>query len=175
MGVFGIILNNLRNMKRARKLQSMPREELLAMDDGGLFAAIECVCNANVYDLKEQEKELSREVVIAYTLVKLAAEVNNGGLCQFFVNSSRECAPYVSEALEAIGAVGIREAYDSFVADNGIDVNDLSAFRITRVEEFNERAAMYDFDSFDMRFYEDRELYQQIIRYFRDHVEQIMK
>ncbi len=32
-------------------------------------------------------------------------EVNNGGLCQFFVNSSREFAPDLSAALDAIGAL----------------------------------------------------------------------
>jgi len=35
-------------------------------------------------------------------------EVNNGGLCQFFVNSSSECVPFISKALEAVGALDIK-------------------------------------------------------------------
>jgi prepilin signal peptidase PulO-like enzyme (type II secretory pathway) len=55
-----------------------------------------------VYDITAAD--LTKEQILAYSLYMFEMEVNNGGLCQFFVNSSRECAPFISEALEAIGA-----------------------------------------------------------------------
>ena len=77
--------------------------------------------------------------------------------------------------LEAVGALGIRELFDSFVRGNGIDVQDLSSFRISRVEEFEEQTKRFDFDVFDDRFYEDSALHQQIIDFLRKHAEQIVK
>ena len=173
MGVIGIILGNLRNMRRAKKLRAMPRAELLAMDDEAFYDAMECITEDAVYEISDPA--LNREQILAYTLIKLETEVNNGGLCQFFVNSSRQCVPYVSEALEAVGALGIRELFDSFVRGNGIDVQDLSSFQISRVEEFEEQTKRFDFDVFDDRFYEDSALHQQIIDFLRKHAEQIVK
>ena len=174
MGVFGIILGNLRNMKKAKKLRTMPRAELLAMDDDEFYDAMECITEDAVYDLVEQ-KDLPQELIFAYTLIKLEVEVNNGGLCQFFVNSSRQCAPYVSEALDAVGAVGIKELFDRFVTCNGIDVRELSSFKISKIEDFEKQTERFDFDAFDDRFYEDSSLHQQIIDYARRNVEQIVR
>lgn len=175
MGFLGIILRNIRNMKRAKAIRSMPRAQLLAMDDEDFYDAIACVSDDAVYDFKEQEQKLPREVIVAYTLTKFEAEVNNGGLCQFFVNSSGDCAPYVSEALAEVGAEGIRALFDAFVADNGIDVRDLSSFKLRRAEDYEAQTKRFDFDAFDDRFYEDTELHGQIVAYCRANVESIMK
>lgn len=174
MGIIGTILHNLKNMKRARAIRRMPRAELMAMDDSDFFEAMEIVCEDAVYDLKEQQ-DLSEALIFAYTLIKLEVEVNNGGLCQFFVNSSRDCAPYVSEALAAVGAMETKSHFDRFVAENGIDVQELSSFRISRLEEFEAQTKRFDFDAFDDRFYEDNTLHQRIVDYLRRNVEQIVK
>lgn len=80
-------------------------------------------------------------------------EVMNGGLCQFFVNESRFYAPYVSECLEIIGADEVNSAFMNFVAENGIDLNDLSSFRSATLEEFSARYKRYPFDDFDHVYY----------------------
>lgn len=172
MGVIGIILSSIRRMKQAKKLRTMPRAELMGMDDEDFYDAVACVTEDAIYDLAEQ-KGLARELIYGYTLTKLEMEVNNGGLCQFFVNSSREAAPYVSDALEAVGALGIKALFDGFVRDNGIDVNDLSSFKLSRVEDHEAQTERFDFDSFDDRFYEDCDLHRQIIAYARKNVEKI--
>ena len=174
MGIIGTILHNLKNMKRAKAIRRMPRAELMAMDDNDFYEAMEIVCEDAVYDLKEQQ-DLLGALIFAYTLIKLEAEVNNGGLCQFFVNSSRDCAPYVSEALAAVGAMETKSHFDRFVAENGIDVQELSSFRISRLEEFEAQTKRFDFDAFDDRFYEDNTLHQRIVDYLRSNVEQILK
>ena len=100
---------------------------------------------------------------------------NNGGLCQFFVNSSSDCAPFISEALEAIGATELRNLFEQFVNDNDIDVTDLSSFKITNLKEYEAQTERFDFDSFDERFYENEDFHQQVINYYRCNVEQLLK
>lgn len=175
MGIIGTILRNMKNMKRAKAIRSMPRAELMAMDDEAFYDSVACVCDDAVYDFREQEHKLSREMIIAYTLTKFEAEVNNGGLCQFFVNSSGDCAPYVSEALAEVGAAEIQALYDAFVTENGIDVNDLSSFKLRRIEDYEAQTKRFEFDAFDERFYQDAELHTRIIGYLRMNLESIMK
>ena len=105
----------------------------------------------------------------------MEAEVNNGGLCQFFVNSSSECAPYTSKALEVVGAISIKDLFDDFITTNNIDVNDLSSFKISSVDDFEEQTQRYDFDSFDEKFYEETSLHQQIIEYSRKNIDELLK
>ncbi len=173
MGVIGIILNNLRNMKRAKKFRAMTNEQLLAMDDGDLYDAVACVCEDAVYEITEPGH--SRERINAHVLLKFEMEVNNGGLCQFFVNSSRACAPYVTEALAAIGAWETKALFEGFVSDNGIDLQDLSSFKIASIGEYEAQTKRYDFDAFDDRFYQDHRFHQLLMAYLRENLEQIIR
>ena len=173
MGILGAILHNLKNMKKAKKIRSMSKSELLALNDEDFYEAVECVCRDAVYDINASE--LTGEQKLVYSLNEFEAEVNNGGLCQFFANSSSECAPYVSRALDVIGAVELKNLFDSFIANNSINVNDLSSFKISNIDEYEAQTQRYDFDGFDDKFYEDENLHQQIINYARKNIEQIIK
>ena len=173
MGVFNIILSNFKNMKKAKKIRSMSKEEVLALNDEDFFDAVECVCQDAVFDITHSD--ISEEQKLVYSLNRLEAEVNNGGLCQFFVNSSSECAPYISKALEVVGAISIKDLFDEFIATNNIDVNDLSSFKISSVDDFEEQTQRYDFDSFDEKFYEETNLHRQIIEYSRKNIDKLLK
>ncbi len=173
MGVFRIIFDNIKNMKKAKKIRSMDKADLLALEDEEFFDAIECVCEDAVYDIMDDDS--TEEQKIVYSLNKFEAEVNNGGLCQFFVNSSRECAPYISKALDAVGAYNMKALFDNFIKENGIDVNDLSSFVIEDIDEYEAKTERFDFDSFDDKFYEDENFHQQIIAYSRENIEKIIK
>ena len=81
------------------------------------------------------------------------SEVMNGGLCQFFVNDSRYLAPFVSEALLAVGATEVNEKFVSFVEENKIDLNDLSSFDSRTLEQFSAQYTRYPFDDFDNFYY----------------------
>ena len=172
MGIFGTIIYNIKNMKKAKKFRTMGKDGLLALDDEEFYDAIECVCEDAVYDMKETS--LTDEQKIVYSLNKFEAEVNNGGLCQFFVNSSSECAPYISKALAAVGALELKTLFDDFIQKNNIDVNDLSSFKISDIDEYEAQTERFDFDSFDDKFYENEDIHQQIINYSRKHVEQLI-
>lgn len=173
MGILGTIFENVKNKKRVKKIRSMSKNDLLALNDEDFCYAIECVCEDAICYGKESE--ITEYQVFAYSLIRFEAEVNNGGLCQFFVNSSRVCAPYISEALGTVGANGLKELFDNFISENEIDVNDLSSFIINDISEYEEKTKQFDFDSFDNKFYENDELHQQIIDYSRKNVDQIVK
>lgn len=172
MGIFGQIIHNIKNMKQAKKFRSMGKDGLLALDDEEFYDAIESICEDAVYDITEAD--LTDEQKIVYSLNKFEAEVNNGGLCQFFVNSSSECAPYISRALDAVGALELKTLFDNFINTNNIDVNDLSSFKISSINEYEAQTTRFDFDSFDDKFYEDTHIHQQIIDYSRKHIEKLI-
>ena len=172
MGILGTIIYNIKNMKKAKKFRTLGKEGLLALNDEDFYDAIECICEDAVYDIKDAQ--LTDEQKFVYSLNKFEAEVNNGGLCQFFVNSSSECAHYISNALTAIGAIELKILFDNFIGENKIDTNDLSSFKISSIDEYEAQTERFDFDGFDDKFYEDENLHQQIIDYARKHVEQLI-
>ncbi len=173
MGILGVIFDAFRKMKMAKKYKKMGKEALLSLEEEDFYDAVACISEDASYDL--QDPRVREEHKILYTLTKFEMEVNNGGLCQFFVNSSRECAPYVGKALAAIGADGLKALYEGFIAENKIDVRDLSSFDIASVEEYEAQTERYDFDAFDDRFYEDELLHQQILDYAKAHIDGLIQ
>lgn len=173
MGFLSTILYNIKNMKKAKKIREMGKENLLALEDEEFYEAMICLCDDAVYDMKAAD--LTKEQILAYSLYMFEMEVNNGGLCQFFVNSSSDCAPFISEALEAIGAAELRNSFEQFVNDNDIDLTDLSSFKIADVKEYESQTKRFDFDRFDEKFYDNENFHQQVIDYFRCNVEQLLK
>ena len=107
MGLISTIFSNIKNMKKAKQYRTMGKEGVLALNDDDFYEAVECLCEDAVYDI--QAPTLLEEQILVYSLNSFMREVNNGGLCQFFVNSSSECAPFISKALEAIGALDIKK------------------------------------------------------------------
>jgi len=106
-----------------------------------------------------------------YILSTYDMEMQCGGLCQFFVNSSRDLAPYVEEALETVGAQEHRELYSGFISDNKINIWDLKSFEIQSIRQYAERFARYDFDSFDDAYYKLPPLYDDLVQWVRDHID----
>ncbi len=173
MGIIGTVISNIKNIKRANKIQNMDCEELLNRSDEELYDDIVCFCEYGIFDL--DNPILNTEKKVVFCLENFESEVNNGGLCQFFVNSSGDCAPYISESLESIGSLNIKELFDSFVSDNGIDVNDLSSFKVSSIDEYNLQTKKYDYDNFDNKFYEDLEFHNLLMKYIRDNIDLIVK
>ena len=97
-------------------------------------------------------------------------ELQNGGLCQFFVNSSRSLAPYVDECLQAIGAEKHRKLFAEFVSNNQIDLGNLDSFRISDIEDYAAQTERYDFDAFDNSFFELSPLQDFIVAYIKANI-----
>ncbi|MBE6780232.1 MAG: DUF4375 domain-containing protein [Clostridia bacterium] len=172
MGLLGVLFC-INDIRKAAKFKRMGKDALLTFDDEKFYEAVDCLCEAAVYDIADEGVAKIHKLV--YSLYKFEAEVNNGGLCQFFVNSSSECAPYISEALNEVGAINLKELFDNFIKENNIDVNDLSSFKITSIDEYEAQTKRFDFESFDNKFYEDIDLHQLIIKYSKINIDLILK
>lgn len=98
-------------------------------------------------------------------------EIQNGGLCQFFVNHPHSLAPYVEEALTSIGAESHHLLFSEFIADNKIDVHDLDSFVINDISEYAAQTERYDFNTFDDRYYKLTPLYEYMAEYIRQNAD----
>lgn len=57
---------------------------------------------------------------VFYVLSLYDSEVQNGGLAQFFANSTSFLAPYISEALDKINAKEHKILFDNFLRNNNV-------------------------------------------------------
>ena len=185
MGLFRAI-KEFFEFRRALKSQSEETEErevrylslsceaLALLPDDELFSAAVVRTEHLVDEFDEVEdglKALNESQKILYSLNWLEIEVNNGGLCQFFVNSSRAVAPFVSEYMTAVGAEEHRRLFDGFIGRTGIDLCDLSSFDVEETEEFESRYQRYPFDEYDDAYYEMEPMETYLTQYVRAHVE----
>lgn len=149
-------------------------EELLRLSDDELFTAvwarIENIISSKE-DLLEGFLSLNEKQRIFYAVSYLEMEVNNGGLCQFFVNSSRMVAPIVSEYMGIIGATEHKNLYDTFVEKYQINTQDLSSFDCETVEEFKSQYERYPFDEYDNAFYELEPLQAYLTQFIKENIE----
>ena len=130
------------------------------------------------YDCHNKEKYTLPQLVVI-SIMTYTSEIHNGGLCQFFVNSSREFAPVISDGLEIIKAPKHKELYDSFIKKNKIDVNNLESFISNTYDEFINQYKRYPFEKFDKSFYKFEETEEKIekllIQYTKENYKEIVK
>ena len=152
---------------------AMTTDDLSALSDDELFTAVTARTESKVDSFDEWEdgvNSLNPLQKIFYSVNWLEIEVNNGGLCQFFVNSSRMVAPLVSEYMGIIGADQHKKLYDDFVNKNGIDLTELSFFDVNKAEEFEEKTEKYPFDEYDDAFYDMEPLETYLKKFVREHL-----
>ena len=152
----------------------MSTEELATLPDEEMFSAV-WIRTENIVSSKEDLLEgfnsLNDEQRVFYAVNYLEMEVNNGGLCQFFVNSSRMVAPIVSEYMGIIGAIEHKKLYDAFIEKHQINTNDLSSFDSDTIEVFQSQYERYPFDEYDDAFYELEPLQNHLVSYVKKHIE----
>jgi len=111
-----------------------------------------------------------------YAIHLFDLEFENGGLCQFFANSSRCAAPYLAEALEDIGMAQAAELYRTFLSTHGIDPGDLSHFACETTSEYVSRVALHPFEDFDspmQRLRDQEDLPGRLEGFIREHAQEI--
>ena len=135
----------------------MTREEILEMlvaNTEELVHEIGIYLHAKL----EDDEELSGPEIPVFVLWLWNIEVQNGGLCQFFVNDG-EYAALVPASLQTIGADEYAALLCDFVEKHGIDLNELSQFKIdfdSDEKDFSEYTDIYEqypFDDFDEAFF----------------------
>ena len=185
MGFFGAIKEILKFNKELKKSIQEEKErterylvlshvELSALPDDELLDAAILRTEGTVEKHDEWAdgvNALNHSQKVLYSLVWLGMEVNNGGLCQFFVNSSRMVAPCVSEYMELVGAYEHKKLYDGFVQKYGIDLCDLSFFDVEKAEEYEKKANSYPFDEYDDAFDGLEPLGTYLKKFVREHLE----
>lgn len=185
MGLFSIIKEIIKFRKELKKsieeskekeilYLNMSNEDLASLSDDELFEAVLYRTEHRVDGFDEWEEgvnSLNNTQKIFYSINWLEVEVNNGGLCQFFVNSSRIVAPYISEYMSIIGANEHKELFDKFITDNSIDLSNLSSFVIDDVDEYEKQTERYSFDDYDDIFYEMKPLEVYLKKFAREHIE----
>ncbi len=169
---------DLKNIMKEAKEKSfryleMTTDELALLSDDDLFEAVVLRTEKKVDGFEALEdgiSSLNQSQKIFYSLNWFEMEVNNGGLCQFFVNSSRVVAPLISEYMSVVGAQDHKKLYDGFIQKNNIDLNDLSFFDIEEVDEFEKKAQRYPFDEYDDAFCDTEPLETNLKYYIRKHL-----
>ena len=109
------------NNERQARFLAMSAADMELLPDDELFDAVLCRTEHIVDGFDEWEEggnSLNSSQKLFYCVNWLETEVNNGGLCQFFVNSSRMAAPLVSSYMGVIGAEEHQKLYDDFLHYN---------------------------------------------------------
>ena len=159
--------------KRERQYLEMSHNELKALSDDELFYAVMIRTEQKVgeyEDWAEGVNSLNPYQKIFYSVNWLEVEVNNGGLSQFFINSSRMVAPLVSEYMAIIGAEEHKRLYDGFLEKYKIDSADIASFASNNWEEVEERYERYPFDEYDDAFYDMKPLETYLTKYARENL-----
>ena len=148
-------------------------KKLLKLTDDQLFEAV-YFYNLDLVESYPDEltalSQLGFQRLVVYVLSIFDIELQNGGLCQFFVNSSRTLAPHVESCLKMVGADEQCKLFSEFISSNHIDLDNLESFRITDVEEYSAQTQRYDFDTFDNAFFELKPLQDYIVSYIKANI-----
>ena len=148
-------------------------EDLLVLSDEQLFSTVISQTFDLVDSFSSEDAAFSKVAPacrVVYVLSIFDMELNNGGLCQFFVNPSRSVAPYVDECLETVGAEEHRQLLAEFVGSNQIDLQDLDSFRTFSIQGYAKQTERFDFASFDNAFYQFTPLQEYIVAYIKANI-----
>jgi len=161
------------------KVSSMNSEELaLQEDDNVISAMLQCVeTKARAIGKgKDSYLELSEQEQTAYIIYDFIDFVYDDhiepGLRSFLGSLIRDYSvPRISNALATIGAHEHKQVFDAFVADNRIDVTDLSQFAYNYDEDFQKQKSLYNFSNADAQLHELGTLEGLLARYVRENMD----
>lgn len=151
MGILGLIKHIHKEKKREKQYCAMGIEQLAQLTNRELLQALSArilVEEAHM-ETKECLRTFKGAKRVFYIVNYFDMEIQNGGLCQFFVNSSREVAPYVLECLEVIGANEYKMLLHEFTTKNRISLVDLKSFNTDDIADYEAQTKRYPFDDFD--------------------------
>jgi len=160
-------------METQEENKQLHGEELLKLSDDDLLETI----NFQNLDIAEEAEDEDNELEqftgarrTVYILDLFDSEIQNGGLCQFFVNSSSVVAPYIIESLKCIGANEHLNLFKEFIETNNIDVSNLESFKVFSKRGYIKQTKRFDFDAFDDKYYELPALEEKIVTYIKNNI-----
>lgn len=178
MSIFGRIGIAYRRNRKIKKYLRMNIEEMKKLSDDELYDVISTLTREeDIMQVNEYVSNTEGVKRIFYVVDYFNMEILNGGLCQFFVNESKDVAPYVMECLNMIGALQYEKLFREFTEKHKIDLNELTSFEIDEVEEYEEQMEKYPFEEFDDLYYEldeNEPLEELLIKYVKLHLEEFV-
>lgn len=151
---------------------NMSKDEMSNLSDDDLISAVLVRTEHTVEGFDEPIDGLNALNYcqkVFYSLNCFEMEVNDGGLCQFFVNSSKITAPFISEYMGVVGADEHKTLFDKFISDNKIDLSDLSLFDLGDLEDYEEQTKIYPFDEYDNAYSDLEPIETYLKKYVREH------
>lgn len=156
------------------EMKQLHADALLTLSDDDLFEAV-YLQNLDIAESAEDEDQELEQFRgprrIVYILSMFDMEIQNGGLCQFFVNSSSAVAPYVREALSCVGANEHLNLFEEFITTNNIDVSRLESFKVFRKRGYIKQTKRFDFDAFDDAYSELPALQEKVVAYIKNNID----
>lgn len=140
----------IRKIKYSRK-NTFPKYTKEEIEYNNILDNITELCVEFRTNDKEKYTEEQLTVVAA---TQYYDEVMNGGLCQFFANSSRNIASILSISLEKINSKEHKSHFDKFIKDNKINIKKLDSFVKEDKDDFISQYDEYPFEDFDNKFYD---------------------
>ncbi|MBR6594977.1 MAG: DUF4375 domain-containing protein [Oscillospiraceae bacterium] len=148
---------------------------LASLSDYDLFETVHLQLWDMVYSYPSESaamEAMTQAQRVFYVLSMYDMEMQNGGLCQFFTNTSSTLVADVEHCLEILGADAHRDLFVDFMETNRIDSSVLESFVIYDVDDYIEHTERYDFDSFDMAYYDLPPLFGNLVEYVRRHIDE---
>lgn len=165
-------------LENTKRYISLTSEELKQLPEEELLDAVLARVDIKTEKLEAEHESfptaislLSEKERSVYCVNYLDCEVNNGGLCQFFANSSGVTAPFIANSLGTIGALEHKELFEAFVNKYGIDTNDLSSFKSDDVEAFLAQYKRFPFDEYDNAFYKMKPLRDYLVEFVKENID----
>lgn len=122
----------------------------------------------------EEFKNLPEEAQNLFIVSVLDMEVQNGGICQFFVNYGPACAERAADCLRAVGLDEMAAAYERFFRENGINPAELHEFHAETAEQFSALYKLHPYELFDdeyMKLRRTLKFEKNILEYANGHPE----
>ena len=155
--------------KREAKYLRMDTAELKMLNDDELYEAVRARVCGKVF--ASEHSHLNTEETVFYAVDTLDGEINNGGLCQFFVNFDQKMVSVIGQCLSIIGAEEHKAIYEKFLRDYKINVEDLSNFEIRDVSDYIKCAEKYPFEEFDNTYFTLPSVQEYLIPYVRNNIQ----
>ena len=179
MGLFGTIKLIKEEYKKIKKYAKMTYDDMIQLSNDELKDVISTRIfgESRRLDVDECIKYFTAAKKVYYIINYYDMEIQNGGLCQYFVNSSRLTAPYLIECLTIIGANNYKTHLENFISKNNIDLTNLDSFIIEDIEEFEIQNSRFPFDEFDDQYYkmyESEPLDEILISYIRENLKEFV-
>jgi len=153
---------------------TMSMEEIQQLSDEQLYQAIFVITDAKIYEYEDVIKginSLTKASKNFYIASNYEMEVDNGGLCQFFINSSSNVVLMLSDCLAEIGATEHKELFDKFIKNNNIDLSNLTSFNIDDENDYEAQTKRYPFDEFDEALFALKPIEEYLIDYIKNNKE----